>query len=462
MSKLFNNFPQLFFAPDLPSGTGSNSGTPGGSKDLSADDIYDLLGDDTPEAQIPADKKKEPEPKGKKEDKKDDETPDEGEESPDEDKTDEEDDDELKQLEKELEDEEKEPSDEDIQLVSPVRRQEILKKYPNFFKDFPYMEVAWYRDRQFTEVFPTPKDAKVAAEAQEILQRFETDVMKGNTETILKAVKEESPQTFNRVVDNYLTTLANVDQNAYYHVLGNIGRHTIIGMVQEARRLGINNDPQNPGAGNVLQQAAQILNQFLFGSSEFTPPRNLSTESKPEDRQKENEFNEQRQRFITQQFEYSRNDLNTRINTGIQNTISQNIDPNKAMSDYVRNSAEREAMETLEMLFSKDVAFNKLKDKLWERAFQDGFSQESLAKIRTAYNAKARSLLPAVLKKARINAYRGMGKRVRETVDEEQTQNKGPVKGGRPHTPQSGKTGRITNPKDIPAGMSSLEFLNSD
>ena len=462
MSRLFNNLP-LFFNPEIPVGTGGLPSS-GGSKDLSTEEIYDLLGDKEEDEQIPLpegkkEKKEKETPEGKTGDKtktpkdEEDNSDSEGEETEDED-------DELKELEDELEEEE--PSEEDLQLITPVRRQEILKKYPNFFKDFPYMQVAYYRDRQYTEIFPTPQDAKEAAQAKETLQRFESDVMKGNTENILKAVKEENPQTFNRLVDNYLVTLANVDQNAYYHVLGNIGRHTIMGMVQEARRLGVNNDPQNPGPGNVLQQAAQILNQFLFGSSEWTPPKNLSTEPKPEESQREREIQHREQQFVRQQFESSRNDLNNRINNAVKNTIAANIDPKNTMTDYVRASAEREAMETLEELFSKDISFNRLKDKLWEKAFEEGFSPESLAKIRTAYNAKARALLPSVIKKARNNAWRGMGKRVREEDSQENRSERGPVKGGVPRSQQSGNKSRITNPKEIPAGMSTLEFLNSD
>ena len=36
--------------------------------------------------------------------------------------------------------------------MTPVRRKEILAKYPKLFKDFPYLEKAYYREQQFTEV----------------------------------------------------------------------------------------------------------------------------------------------------------------------------------------------------------------------------------------------------------------------------------------------------------------------
>lgn len=78
--------------------------------------------------------------------KKDTETT--GDESTDE--TTEDDEDELKELEEELEG----PKEEDLELTTPVRRKEILKKYPTLFKDFPYLEKAYYREQQFTKYFP--------------------------------------------------------------------------------------------------------------------------------------------------------------------------------------------------------------------------------------------------------------------------------------------------------------------
>jgi hypothetical protein len=226
-------------------------------------------------------------------------------------------------------------------------------------------------------------------------------------------------------------------------------------MVKEARNLGVGEN----GQGNALQSAAQILNQFIFGSSDFKPPTKLAQEPKPEDKGKEKEISEREQQFVRRQYETSRNDLNTRVNNTLKNTIDANIDPKSSMSDYVRRTASRDAMEQLESLIAKDTRFKALTDKLWEKAFADGFTKESTDRIRSAFVSKARTLLPSVIKKARIEALKGMGKRV--TEKEETANNKGPVTPGRPRSQES-KSGKIKDAKDIPAGMSTLEFLNSD
>lgn len=350
--------------------------------------------------------------------------------------------DELLEIEQELEG----PTDEQLELVTPVRRKEILAKYPNLFKEFPYLEKAYYREQQFTELLPTIDDAKKAVEAKQTLDRFERDVMGGNTELLLKSIKETSPQGFAKVVDEYLPTLARVDEKAYYHVLGNVTKHTIVAMVRESRRSG----------NEALQSAAQLLNQFVFGTSEFQPPTTLS-KVEPEVENKSKELEEREQQFIKQQFESAVGDLNTRINNTLKNTIDANIDPKKSMTDYVRKNASREAMEMLDSMITKDARFVALKDKLWEAAFQENFSKASVDRIKSAYLSRAKTLLPTVIKKARIDALKGLGRR----VDGEEAPNKSPVSIGRPQS-QGSKSGKISKATDIPKGMRTLDFLMQD
>ena len=408
--------------------------TPTGPSTDSHEDVIDFLGaEDEPETIELEDK-----PKPTKLDKV--VEGDEGEDTGDEDKVD----DDLLELEQELEG----PTEEQLELVTPVRRKEILAKYPNIFKEFPYLERAYYREQKFTELFPTIEDAQAGVEAKQTLDRMEADVMGGNTELILRAVKEQNPKGFAKIVDDYLPTLAKVDEQAYFHVLGNVTKHTIVAMVREARKSG----------NEALQSAAQLVNQFVFGTTEFRPPTPLSRPQAPEEEGKSKELEQREQAFVRQQFESTRGDLNTRINNTLANTIDANIDPKKSMSDYVRKNASREAMEMLESVLSRDARFIALKDKLWEAAFNENFSRNSVERIKSAYLSRAKTLLPTVIKKARIDALKGLGKR---SGDDETTPNKSPVRIGQPPS-QGNKGGKISKASEIPKGMRTIDFLNAD
>lgn len=462
MLKLLTSVAQVYCHPDTPigsAGPGIQTGGGGGKEST----IEFLASDDEPEL-IPLDDKKTPPREPKKttptetpeeEDEPEEENTD---EESDEDSDEDEDEDEELSLEDEFEDDLKEPTEEDLELVTPVRRREILAKYPNLFKDFPYLEKAYWREQQFTEVFPTIDDAKSAREDAQILGKFEGDLLKGNIETVLKAVKDKSPNSFNKVANDYLKTLANVDERAYLNVISNLTKHTISSMAAKARSS--NNE--------ALMQAATILNQFVFGSDEWVPPKELPVEeAENKENPKSKEIEDREKAFNQRQFDTARTDINTRVGNSLKATIDANIDPKKAMTDYVRKNASRDAMEILTGLIAKDTRFKALNEKLWEAAFKANFSKESTDRIRAAHLSKAKTLLPSVLKKARIDALRGMGKRVRETPDDntETTERKAPVAARKPASSGNKggqRVGKVTNAKDIPKGMSTLEFLNSD
>jgi len=423
-------FSKLFAAPDAPAGAGASE-----EKET---DTFELLNvEDEPEVLDIGKEKKADEAETEE---PEDETEKDGKE---------EEVDELKEIEEELEG----PKEEDLELMTPVRRREILAKYPKLFKDFPYLEKAYYREQQFTEVFPSIKDARASAEKATILDNVEAEVMSGDITSVLMAAKSEDQEAFYRIADNYLPTLRRVDQQAYYHVLGNVIKDTIITMVKESRALGEQGAP--------LQAAANVLNQFVFGSQNFAPPVPLSRQSDPREQSREQQYRQQEQQRIYGQFESTRESLQTKADNVLTATISGNIDPRGTMTDYVKNHAVKEAHETLENLMAKDVRFRGLLDRLWEKAFQSGFDKESTDRIKSAYLSKAKTLLPSVIKKARNDALRGLGRRAdsEDREEEERPEKKGPITPGRPQAPSSGKYKKAS---DIPRGMSTLDVLMKD
>jgi len=377
------------------------------------------------------------------------------EEEPEEDKEEEKDeeteevDEELKEIEEEL----KGPTEEDLELTTPVRRKEILAKYPKLFKDFPYLEKAYYREQQFTELLPTIQDAKLAVEKAKIIDRLDSDIMSGDISNVLAATKAENQEAFYKLADNYLPALKKVDQQAYFHVLGGVVKDTIITMVREGKALGEQGAP--------LTAAANILNQFVFGSQNFVPHQPLSKQPNPDETERDNRQQYEHQQRVMGVFEQTRDTLQTKADNVLKSTIDQHIDPNGSMSDYVRGKAVQDAKENLESLIGKDARFVGLLDKLWEKAFQKGFDKESTDRIKAAYLSKAKTLLPSVIKKARNDALKGTSRKASSDKDEVilngSASKKGPITPGKSTSPSSG---RISKAADIPKGMSTLDFLN--
>lgn len=422
-----------------------------GDEELDKNEVIDLLGaddkvsDEDKPLKLEEEKPKKPEKKEKVEDEDDEGKEDKADED------DEDEDDDLKELEEEL----KGVSEEKLELMTPVRRKEILAKYPKLFKEFPYLERAYYREQEFTQLFSTIADAKEVAAKADTLDKYENDLLEGNTENVLKIIKEHDKNTFNRVVDGYLDKLRTVDENAYFHVLGGVIKKTIVTMVEEAQSTG----------NDALKNAAALLNQFVFGSSKFTPHTNLATQDKPEDNTKEKELKAREQNIVRQNFERTRDDLNTRIDNVLKATIDGNIDPKNSMSDFVKRHATREALETLNEHLNRDTRFRGIIDKLWEEAFKNNFSKDSTDKIKRAYLSRAQTVLPSVIKKARNEALKGLNRKQKETDSEEleSVDKKGPVPPGRSTTPSNrGKSSSDNKKETVPEGMRTIDYLMQD
>jgi hypothetical protein len=274
--------------------------------------------------------------------------------------------------------------------------------------------------------------------------------MKGQSENILKAIKDEDQNAFHKIVDNYMVALWNTDQVAYHHVIGNINKTLVLSMFNEGKRL--NNE--------ALTQAAAIVQQYVFGG-EWTPPGKLSKDSNNPER---DNINTERQQFLQQRLEIATEELSGRINNALTNTIDQHMDPKGSMTDYVKKAACTDALNNLQRLINSDTRFQNLKDRLWQKAAEENFSKTSVDRIRSAIASKAKTLLPTVIKKARIEALKGLGRRVKDDTNDV---NDGSTRTQKTrNTTSSSNSGRRDSHKEqaskIPAGMSSYDYLNQD
>src|SRR5258706_793715 len=410
---------------------------PDGTGELTIDQITDLFASDDKEDKLEDKKDKELEDKTlEKEEDEEEIVPEKGKEKKE------------KEKEEEIElagDEDNPEIEEELKLITPFKRKEILAKYPEVFKDFPYLEVAYFRDKEFTEIFPTVNDAKEAVEKSELLDNFSASISNGEIDRLLSAFKESGDKTFNKVIDNYMPALAKASPEGYHHVIGNIIKNTIVQMVQESRRT----------SNEQLQTYAQILNQFIFGTSEFAPPTRLNVEN--ENSKEKDEIEQERARFTRERFESTRDDLDHKIKNVLKSTIDNHIDPRKSMSDYVKKHATSEALDSLEKLIRQDTRFVGILDNLWKKAFESRFDKNSTDKIRAAYLSKAKSLLLPVIRKARNDALSGLGKRVKDDKDDsnEDTNRRGSSERASSSSQKDKKDG-------VPKGMRTIDYLMQD
>lgn len=387
-------------------------------KHFTVNDIEDLLGEDD---------------KNEIKEEKEEEVIEE-EEVKDEEKEEDEDDKEEKELE--LKEDEEEKLEEEIK--SPPRKKEIEKEFPGFFKKFPEVEREYYKAQQFTEVIGTVEDAKELVSRVQVLDEFETDLSEGNTEKILNQVKQNSPEAFDKIVDNYLLALGKVDRDSYLSVIEGIVKRGIISALEHA---------QNREDEELFKSAKAYYKYMFPQDKEIRMPEARKVQNTEDDRLKR-----EREEFNKERFEIAQNDLQGRVDNIIRSNISNYMDPNDKMTPYVKKNAIKDAMNELEETIARDATFKKtVLDPLWKKAHDDKFSRASLDRIKSAYLSKAKTILKPIIIKARSEALKGLGSRVEKD-------RKGPITPGRIST-SSSERGRNKEPEK---GMKTLDYLNSD
>lgn len=433
----------LFISYPWQYGLVSNQEDTEGTSNLSKQDVIDILNDESSDNKSEKDEpivldleedgnseKKEKELKAQKdEDEEDEEESDEDSDDDDED-------------EKPIGDEEE---DRELELVVPVSKKQILKKYPKLFEDFPHLEQAYYAEQQYTELFGTLDDAKEVVEKAKILDNVEEELRSGSAEGVLKTIKEQDKEGFNKLVDNYMENLRSVDENAFYHVVSGMFKSGISQLIKEAKAT--NNEERR----ELLEQTALIWNQFFFGKSEFEPHKRLSGE--PE--KKDDSVKKEREDWNKQRLETAVRELGERVDNSIKSTIDKHIDPKGIMSPYVKKNAVREAVQKINHLISIDKRFQLLKDKGWKEAMGKSLSNDSVDAIRRMYLGRAKALIPQVIKSIQ-----------REVLSKTDRQNNNSRSGHNPiRRISASSTREETNRgqhKEVPRGLSTFEFLNKE
>ena len=352
--------------------------------------------------------------------------------------------DELAELEEEL----KEPTDDDLELKTPVNRRALKADYPDIFKKHPGLESTIYRERAYTELLPTIKDAQEALSSLQTLERFEKDLKLGNTADIMTAVKADDANAFAKLVDNYLPNLLKVDRNAHDHVISNVTKDIVEAMLVFGKEK----------EDKDIQTAASILYQFMFNSTKWQPKQNLSVDEVVNDsvaREREKLKNE-RSEFESNKQKESIGKVMTSVNNQVKSTIEKSIDSKDEMTPFVKSKAIDEVLSKASSLLEKDSRFQLIVKQLQDKAGKEKFSDEAMNRIRSTYLNKYKSVLLPIIKSVRAEALKGSVKKIKS----DEPINDTTERANRDSTVRNDNRGNNKNDASKPLpGESSSDFL---
>ena len=352
--------------------------------------------------------------------------------------------------------EEEEEETEDVSSMHPFDRpslKAINEAYPDFFKKFPSMRDMYFREAEYSKIFPTIDDAKEARENHSAFQNLREDVFNGTGEKFLTAIKDQNPETLHRFAGKLLGTLVKVDQDSFWRAANPLIEDVANSMYKKG--IAENNES--------LANAAKYLAHYFFGNADIaegkasslpkeTPQSDVSKERQEWENAKQMEFRGSVERDLRQE-------LNDIIVGKDAKTGRTKLDPDEILSPFIRNTIIERVIADIGSTLQADKSHLQYMDSLWGRAKTNGRTDADKARIISAYLARARALAPSLRSKyvseATGRKVRDVNqKRVKMSSIEERTPRNGKPAGGQ---------GKNYSPKSIDYRKTSdYDILNDD
>ena len=309
------------------------------------------------------------------------------------------------------EDEDKGKEDEKLDEVvgakfsgRPTYRQ-VIDKYPKIFKDFPGLRNVFFRERDFSRVFPTVEDAQEAYDELNKLKAGEQVISNGNPKDFLEVLRDYDPNKEAQFVENFLPSLYKVNKPAFEAVTTPVIQYALRTMHRDASRNG--NDNLTNSAVNVYE--------WLFGTDKIEEggQRQSIAPSQQNDPEKESLKAERDRLLNTRHTEFIDGALNgasRKIDGIIKNALPEEV------SEFEVKSITREVMDRLGAVLRADSAHRSNMDRLIRNGRNEAYSEAARERLSSAFLSRAKLALPEIIKKVKSEALRGQTNKPRKEV----------------------------------------------
>jgi hypothetical protein len=311
--------------------------------------------------------------------------------------------DEDKEAEEELEEEFL--SDEEQEIDDVVRKEtpeynDIKKKYPTFFKEFPGMRHTLFRMKAIDRIFPTVEEARSVAEKHDDLIQLEAAVLGGESDKVIRGLKNIDPDAMEKFAEQILPALFSEARPVHDRITANVLSTALRVAQRQARSSGNKN----------LYNAVGHMSQFLFGKD--VPPEATRRESSPEIEAQKKELDAREQQMYDAQARGFQDDVTSTGERLLRKALVKGLDPNDALPDFVKESIVNAAIDKIGAAMDRDEAHLTVINNLWARAQRAGFDKTSKAKLVAAWFGRAKSLVGPTRRKlvqAAIEKQEGKG-----------------------------------------------------
>lgn len=342
----------------------------------------------------------------------------------------------------EEEDESPEEKDEvDEEEIVRMNWQELKEKYPELAKDpkFKILKNTVYREQEYTKLFPNPKDAEEALNAQANYDDLRDLVLSGDTEKLINNIKDVSEKSLTEFAANFLPALRKADDKLYVKVTTPLIRR----ILKDVVRYGENHDHKETGENFI--KAARVVSKAVFDDYELGKVEDFERpKEKDEDLEKDkNEFFSRKEKDLL-------DSLLTDTDKELDNIIGD-VDPGKLLKDRPKLKARilTEIKDEVRKALHEDKGHLSRMDGLWARERRSGYSGALKDSIKTTFMSRAKVLMPEIRKRIRseyLGNVKDSDKKLKESLD---TRDKNLNPGGRANNKNKIPTAKEAKEKGI-------------
>lgn len=280
----------------------------------------------------------------------------------------------------------------------------IREEFPTLFKKFPELRTVFFRERDFTKIFPTLNDAQEAAELGKAFQGISESLLAGSPNELLSSLKESNEEALGSVVENFLPAVYNLDKKLFFKTVNPLMERFVQGMAEAAKQSGDDN----------MRKAALYVGKYMTG--EFKIPTSESREDPKNDAGKQR-LDQERQEFNNSRYSTARLDVVEDCEARLNDLITPKLDAD--LSDFVKEALTNKIITELNKTLSADEGYQAVVNSLWRQWAKVSFSgNEFKKKITSAYLTRAKQILPGVRTKVMAeSAKKGQKKQIVKKVE---------------------------------------------
>lgn len=289
------------------------------------------------------------------------------------------------EVEEEDEDEEAEDSEEHVSNRPTLKA--VTAKFPTLLKEFPELRHMYFREAEFTKVFPTVADAKEASDKSYAMDMIEVAVAEGDVGTILNNIhKGTGEETLKQFVHNFLPSVQKGSKELYAEITEPVVQNVLRFCLAEGIRGGDSKDAQR------LAAASKILSKYLFGSE------NIPDAPKPDPKveAERNRLKQERQAESQKKYKEASGKLFSKAGKIMLKEIGSAIDPEHKLSPTMKQMITGRIMAEISETLDKDEGHTSHMRALWDRFIRSGYDEKLGSRLLSAYLGRARSLAPRI------------------------------------------------------------------